>query len=84
MIIYVHTHTKLNEYLEQTGSGFIRVVKEGDEDGSDNNNQLQEGQNGIASSRMVHGVFRSNPATNDWVPRIDEDDRVYIGLDYYN
>lgn len=54
-------------------------MKEGDEDGSDNNNRLPEGQNGIASSRMVHGVFRSNPATNEWVPRIDEDDRVYIG-----
>lgn len=68
--------------MEQTGSGFIRVLKEGSEDGCDNNIKLPEGHNGVAS-RMVHEGFRSNPATNDWVPRIDEDDLVYMGLDNY-
>ena len=53
-------------FFEQTGNGFIRVVGEEGEGGYDI--QLQEGTGG-----MAYTGFRSNPATNDWVPNIDED-----------
>lgn len=53
-------------FFEQTGNGFIRVVGEEGEGGYDI--QLQEGIGG-----MAYTGFRSNPATNDWVPNIDED-----------
>lgn len=53
-------------FFEQTGNGFIRVVGEVGEGGYDM--LLQEGTGG-----MAYTGFRSNPATNDWVPNIDED-----------
>lgn len=53
-------------FFEQTGNGFIRVVGEVGEGGYDI--LLQEGTGG-----MAYTGFRSNPATNDWVPNIDED-----------
>ncbi|XP_015890254.2 uncharacterized protein LOC107424881 [Ziziphus jujuba] len=56
-----------------TGSGFIKIGKEGNEDGY--GIQLpQVHSNGEA--RAV-GCFRSNPATNDWVPSTD-DDQIFI------
>lgn len=61
---------KLN-YFGQTGTGFIRVEKEegGHEDGFDI--QLLGIHGG--SNGMVQNGFRSNPATNDWIPKTDED-----------
>jgi hypothetical protein len=55
---------------KQTGSGFIRVVEEGGEGGSDDI-RLQNGHDGAGG--MAYTGFRSNPATNDWVPNVDED-----------
>ncbi|XVF59344.1 hypothetical protein PTKIN_Ptkin07bG0268000 [Pterospermum kingtungense] len=53
-----------------TGSGFIRVMTEGGE-GNGCNIQLENGHGaGIVVNRPI---FKSNPATNDWIPSVDED-----------
>ncbi|OMP01897.1 hypothetical protein COLO4_11498 [Corchorus olitorius] len=53
-----------------TGTGFIRVVKEGGE-GNGYDIQLENGQ--AAGNLVNRPIFRSNPATNDWIPNVDED-----------
>lgn len=60
--------------IEQIGTGFIRVSSSGGGgDGCDL--QLLDGyKNGGVTREMV--FFRTNPATNDWIPNIEEDDRV--------
>ncbi|KAF3438838.1 hypothetical protein FNV43_RR17113 [Rhamnella rubrinervis] len=79
---YYRELDSIDKQHHTTGSGFIRVLKDGSEEGCDYNIQLPEGHNGVASW-MVHEGFRGNPATNDWVPRIDEDDqRKGDGCDY--
>ncbi|KAF9621990.1 hypothetical protein IFM89_029210 [Coptis chinensis] len=52
---------------DQTGSGFIKVVKGSGEDGYVGLH-LQSGRGGTKTK-----AFRSNPATNDWIPTTDED-----------
>jgi hypothetical protein len=59
------------KYFGQTGTGFIRVEKEAGSDKDRFDIQLlgiHGGSNGI-----VQSGFRSNPATNDWIPKTDED-----------
>ncbi|KAJ8765729.1 hypothetical protein K2173_014851 [Erythroxylum novogranatense] len=56
-----------------TGSGFIRMVAEDNENG--NGFQLTGGH-GSGSSILVSG-YRGNPATNDWTPCL-EDDQVFV------
>ncbi|XP_059458215.1 uncharacterized protein LOC132187793 [Corylus avellana] len=58
-----------------TGSGFIRVVGEGCEGGGSDDIQLQRCHDGAGG--MAYAGFRSNPATNDWVPNVDED-QVFV------
>ncbi|XP_058227912.1 uncharacterized protein LOC131336189 [Rhododendron vialii] len=55
------------------GTGFIRVSSSGGGgDGCDL--QLLNGYKNGGVRDMVY--FRTNPATNDWIPNIEEDDRV--------
>ncbi|XP_021273665.1 uncharacterized protein LOC110408868 [Herrania umbratica] len=57
-----------------TGSGFIRVVREGGE-GNRYDIQLQNGQG--AGNVFNRPIFKSNPATNDWMPNVEED-QVFV------
>ena len=54
--------------VEQTGSGFIKVEREEGEDGY---GDLQM-QRGHENGRFGEMVFRTNPATNDWIPKFEE------------
>lgn len=53
----------------QTGSGFIKVVREGS--GSGYEIQLPINHDG---ETQIRG-YKSNPATNDWVPSLDQHHR---------
>ncbi|KAG2411258.1 hypothetical protein I3760_Q016800 [Carya illinoinensis] len=57
-----------------TGSGFIRVVGAEGEGGHEVL-KLQNGQDGAGGVSCIE--FRSNPATNDWVPKINQD-QVFV------
>ncbi|PON46377.1 maternal effect embryo arrest [Trema orientale] len=60
-----------------TGSGFIKVGREESEEYEYGTVDLQGGDLGAVGT--VPAVLRSNPATNDWVPKMDyEDDQIYI------
>ncbi|KAG9440395.1 hypothetical protein H6P81_020560 [Aristolochia fimbriata] len=71
-------YQKLNSIDKQhhsTGSGFIKVAAESVGDGGESSFRLQ-GVNGWRG-RTVSGM-RSNPATNDWIPRTDEEEAVFV------
>jgi hypothetical protein len=55
-----------------TGTGFIRVNSEGGGNGYDL--QLQSGTENGGQREMV---FRTNPATNDWIPKIEDDREIF-------
>ncbi|KAJ7944477.1 maternal effect embryo arrest 59 [Quillaja saponaria] len=55
-----------------TGTGFIKMMTEKGEDGY--GIQLQRSHGGIGGAG--YPAFKSNPATNDWVPNINE--QVFI------
>lgn len=50
--------------IEQTGTGFIRVANEG-------NGYNIRVANGCDSGDRP--VYKSNPATNDWIPSVEYD-----------
>uniref|UniRef100_A0A5B6Z3T7 Maternal effect embryo arrest 59 n=1 Tax=Davidia involucrata TaxID=16924 RepID=A0A5B6Z3T7_DAVIN len=56
-----------------TGNGFIKVGSEGFQDGYDL--RLQTGNENGGHREMV---FRTNPATNDWIPNVEDDQVVYV------
>ncbi|EXB59541.1 hypothetical protein L484_009299 [Morus notabilis] len=72
---YYRELDSIDKQHHTTGSGFIKVVKEGSEEGDDQVIQLREGHFGGVGT--APGGYRSNPATNDWVPKIDED-QIFI------
>ncbi|KAK6923094.1 hypothetical protein RJ641_011398 [Dillenia turbinata] len=55
-----------------TGSGFIKV---GD-DGKINGYDLQL-ENGFGEKNTI-SCFKSNPATNDWIPNLEDDQVVFV------
>lgn len=55
----------------QTGKGFIRVAEGGGESGDGFAIRLQE-QGAIEVGQMTTG-FTSNPATNEWIPSMEEE-----------
>ncbi|PRQ48102.1 hypothetical protein RchiOBHm_Chr2g0106961 [Rosa chinensis] len=68
---YYKELNSIDKQHHMTGTGFIRVEREeeGNEDGYDIQlNGIHGGSNG-----MVRAGFRSNPATNEWIPKTDED-----------
>nr|GMD58616.1 Maternal effect embryo arrest 59, putative isoform 1 [Ipomoea batatas] len=67
---FVETHyydelVSIDKQHHTTGTGFIKVVREGDENGY--GYQLNNGGNGFKAA-----VFKSNPATNDWIPSVED------------
>ncbi|KAL5099216.1 hypothetical protein RYX36_003543 [Vicia faba] len=52
----------------QTGSGFIKAVREGDESGYEIKLPVSYVDVGETQTRG----YKSNPATNDWVPNLDQ------------
>ncbi|XVE82861.1 hypothetical protein DITRI_Ditri16bG0039600 [Diplodiscus trichospermus] len=67
---YYREMDSIDKEHHTTGSGFIRVVREGGE-GNGYDIQLENGEGaGMAVNRPI---FKSNPATNDWIPNVDED-----------
>ncbi|KAG5535564.1 hypothetical protein RHGRI_023360 [Rhododendron griersonianum] len=56
-----------------TGTGFITVSSSGG-GGDGGDLQLLNGYKNGGVREMIY--FRTNPATNDWIPNIEEDDRV--------
>nr|GLL39016.1 uncharacterized protein LOC109189085 isoform X1 [Ipomoea trifida] len=71
---FVETHyydelVSIDKQHHTTGTGFIKVVREGDENGYGYqlNNGQENGGNGFKAA-----VFKSNPATNDWIPSVED------------
>lgn len=52
----------------QTGSGFIKAVREGGESGFEI--QLPVSHVDVGETQITG--YKSNPATNDWVPNLDQ------------
>ncbi|XP_058080890.1 uncharacterized protein LOC131229051 [Magnolia sinica] len=68
-------YTELNSIDKQhhtTGNGFIRVTENSGESWSDFLLQLHEGAGEVMVARGTKN-FRSNPATNEWSPRVEEE-----------
>lgn len=57
--------------FEQTGSGFIKAVREGGEGGYEIQLPPASQVDGGETLTQFRG-YKSNPATNDWVPNLDE------------
>ncbi|XP_027361963.1 uncharacterized protein LOC113869708 [Abrus precatorius] len=51
-----------------TGSGFIKAVREGGENGY----EIQLPASQVDGGETQHRGYKGNPATNDWVPNLDE------------
>ncbi|KAF9678553.1 hypothetical protein SADUNF_Sadunf07G0046700 [Salix dunnii] len=69
-------YTELDSIDKQhytTGSGFIKVV--GGEEDEKNGHGIQ--LSGAAAGGKTVSCFKSNPATNDWIPS-PENDQVYV------
>ncbi|XWS29754.1 hypothetical protein CRYUN_Cryun24cG0057600 [Craigia yunnanensis] len=71
---YYREMDSIDKEHHTTGSGFIRVVREGGE-GNECDIQLENGQG--AGNVVNSPVFKSNPATNDWIPKAEED-QVFV------
>ncbi|XP_059624743.1 uncharacterized protein LOC132267628 [Cornus florida] len=70
---YYKQLVSIDKQHHTTGSGFIKVVSEGSEDGIDI--ELPKGyENGGQRQQMV---FRTNPARNDWIPSVEDNQAVY-------
>ncbi|GMI68800.1 maternal effect embryo arrest 59 [Hibiscus trionum] len=59
-----------------TGSGFIRVMKEGAE-ANEYDIQLGNGIGRGGGTSANKPLFKSNPATNDWIPTLEQD-QVFV------
>ncbi|XP_038901917.1 uncharacterized protein LOC120088588 [Benincasa hispida] len=61
----------------KTGSGFIQVGNEGGQNGVHVNNTETEFID-VANGRVhLHGGYKGNPATNDWLPNFDDHDLIF-------
>ncbi|KAJ0097679.1 hypothetical protein Patl1_28601 [Pistacia atlantica] len=68
---FVETHYykelfSIDKQHHTTRSGFIRVMKEGGEENGFN----LELRNGPSHGNGDRAAFKSNPATNDWIPSV--------------
>jgi len=55
--------------IEQTGTGFIKAVAEGGEGGY--KIELSDSHVNAVEAEIEPRGYKSNPATNDWVPSFD-------------
>ncbi|XP_021908070.1 uncharacterized protein LOC110822297 isoform X2 [Carica papaya] len=61
-----------------TGSGFIRMVRGGGEEEEGYGGVIRLGSGHVGEGLVEKRTFRSNPATNDWISTVEDDDRVFI------
>ncbi|XWS45210.1 hypothetical protein CRYUN_Cryun15aG0116500 [Craigia yunnanensis] len=66
---YYREMDSIDKEHHTTGSGFITVMRGGEGNGYDI--QLENGQD--AGMVVNRPIFKSNPATNDWIPNVEED-----------
>ncbi|KAE8671453.1 hypothetical protein F3Y22_tig00111947pilonHSYRG00005 [Hibiscus syriacus] len=71
---YYREMNSIEKEHHTTGSGFIRVMKGG---GEANEYGIQLGNGQDAGNSTNKPVFKSNPATNDWIPALEED-QVFV------
>lgn len=57
-----------------TGSGFIKAVREGDESGY----EIELPASHVDVGENKFRGYKSNPATNDWVPNLDHEHLDYV------
>ncbi|GAU26067.1 hypothetical protein TSUD_225300 [Trifolium subterraneum] len=67
---YYNKLLSIDKQHHATGSGFIKVVREGGEDGY----EIQLPARGEIQFRG----YKSNPATNDWVPNLDHEHLDFV------
>ncbi|XP_028795829.1 uncharacterized protein LOC114751322 [Neltuma alba] len=63
---YYEKLTSIDKQHHTTGSGFIKVERMGGDDLKFQNTQI------INGGETKLPAYKSNPATNDWIPNIDE------------
>ncbi|XP_068656980.1 uncharacterized protein [Aristolochia californica] len=72
---YYQELNSIDKQHHTTGSGFIKGAVEAKEDEGSSSFRLQ-GIDGWRGRTVL--VMKSNPATNDWIPRIDEEEAVFV------
>ncbi|KAH7566646.1 hypothetical protein ACOSP7_023229 [Xanthoceras sorbifolium] len=65
---YYKELVSIDKQHHTTGSGFIKIMKEGSEE------NVYDIQLGSGHGGRDRPTFKSNPATNDWIPTTLEDD----------
>ncbi|KAK8673951.1 hypothetical protein V6N13_112260 [Hibiscus sabdariffa] len=71
---YYREMNSIGKEHHATGSGFIRVMEEG---GGANGYDIQLENGRGAGNSANKPLFKSNPATNDWIPTLGED-QVFV------
>ncbi|KAE8686035.1 Maternal effect embryo arrest 59 [Hibiscus syriacus] len=71
--VYYREMNSIDGEHHTTGSGFIRVMKGGET----NEYVIQLGNGQGAGNSTNNPVCKSNPATNDWIPTLEED-QVFV------
>ncbi|TKY70619.1 hypothetical protein E2542_SST06910 [Spatholobus suberectus] len=66
--LYYTELASIDKQHHTTGSGFIKVVREGGEGGY----EIQLPDSHVNAAETQLRGYKSNPATNDWVPNSDE------------
>lgn len=67
----------IDKHHHTTGSGFIKVVSENEENGCKDVGIERGTVNGEGYSNR-HLICKSNPATNDWIPSVDDGQVGYV------
>ncbi|XP_047173664.1 uncharacterized protein LOC124841437 isoform X1 [Vigna umbellata] len=67
---YYNELASIDKQHHTTGSGFINVVTEGEESGY--KIELPDGHVNAVETEIQPRGYKSNPATNDWVPSSDD------------
>ncbi|XP_045812244.1 uncharacterized protein LOC123906378 isoform X2 [Trifolium pratense] len=71
---YYNKLLSIDKQHHTTGSGFIKAVREGGEDGY----EIQLPVRGVDVGENQFRDYKSNPATNDWVPNLDHEHLDFV------
>ncbi|KAK2426442.1 LRR receptor serine/threonine-protein kinase SIK1 [Trifolium repens] len=71
---YYNKLLSIDKQHHATGSGFIKAVREGGEDGY----EIQLLARGVDVGENQFRGYKSNPATNDWVPNLDHEHLEFV------
>lgn len=71
---YYKELVSIDKQHHATGTGFIKVENDG---GAATGYGIELGGDSVLENRVNGHGIRSNPATNDWVPEV-EDDQVFV------